>query len=305
MLACSSPPRSPRSPASSPTSSATAPTSTGIVPGGHQLAHVRAAAERRRAAVDGRRRLPQRPPARGADQGARRGEPHRRTPRSSSSATQTIPEDEYIYDFSFPEEGGKPNPHLWTDPPLALRYAEIVRDDMSARDPDNADYYAANYDAFAALIDELDAAMRDGVRHGPATRKLLTYHDAYAYFAEDLRLGGHRRDPGVGLRGPDARGGRRPHRPGARPRSVPAIFGSEVFPSPVLEQIGREAGVEYVDVLRDDDLPGRAGRRRALVARADALRLHHDDRGARRRRRRRSRPFEVRNVAPDEAEYPQ
>ena len=46
--------------------------------------------------------------------------------------SSTISEDEYLYDFSFPDEGGKPNPHLWTDPPLALRYAEIVRDDMSA-----------------------------------------------------------------------------------------------------------------------------------------------------------------------------
>ena len=34
------------------------------------------------------------------------------------------------------------------------------------------------------------------------------------------------------------------------------MFGSEVFPSPVLEQIGKEAGVRYVDTLRDDDLPG-------------------------------------------------
>ena len=40
---------------------------------------------------------------------------------------------------------------------------------------------------------------------------------------------------------------------------VPAIFGSEVFRSPVLQQIGREAGVTYVDELRDDDLPGRPG----------------------------------------------
>src|SRR5207302_4166217 len=40
---------------------------------------------------------------------------------------------------------------------------------------------------------------------------------------------------------------------------VPAIFGSEVCPSPVLAQIGREAGVRYVDTLRDDDLPGRPG----------------------------------------------
>ena len=97
---------------------------------------------------------------------------------------QTISEDEYLYDFSFPEDGGKPNPHLWTNPPMALRYAEIVRDDLSARDPDNADYYAANYDAFAELIDELDAAMRESFATVPV-RKLLTYHDAYAYFAED------------------------------------------------------------------------------------------------------------------------
>jgi ABC-type Zn uptake system ZnuABC Zn-binding protein ZnuA len=40
---------------------------------------------------------------------------------------------------------------------------------------------------------------------------------------------------------------------------VSAIFGSEVFPSPVLEQIGAETGVAYVDVLRDDDLPGAPG----------------------------------------------
>jgi ABC-type Zn uptake system ZnuABC Zn-binding protein ZnuA len=44
-----------------------------------------------------------------------------------------------------------------------------------------------------------------------------------------------------------------------RASDVPAIFGSEVFPSPVLAQIGREAGVEYVDDLRDDDLLGEPG----------------------------------------------
>ncbi|MFM8773447.1 MAG: metal ABC transporter substrate-binding protein, partial [Actinomycetota bacterium] len=28
--------------------------------------------------------------------------------------TSVLPESEYIYDFSFPKEEGKPNPHLWT-----------------------------------------------------------------------------------------------------------------------------------------------------------------------------------------------
>jgi ABC-type Zn uptake system ZnuABC Zn-binding protein ZnuA len=44
-----------------------------------------------------------------------------------------------------------------------------------------------------------------------------------------------------------------------RDENVPAIFGSEVFPSPVLDQIAREAGVQYIDTLRDDDLPGQPG----------------------------------------------
>ena len=165
---------------------------------------------------------------------------------------------------------------------MALRYAEIVRDDMSARDPDNADYYAANYDAFAALIDELDAAMRESFATVPV-RKLLTYHDAYAYFAEEYDwdvIGAIQvsdfedptpREVAELIEQVEAEG-------------VPAIFGSEVFPSPVLEQIGREAGRRVRRRAARRRPAGRAGRRRALVARVDAVRLHHDGHGARRRR---------------------
>src|SRR5207253_6997425 len=44
-----------------------------------------------------------------------------------------------------------------------------------------------------------------------------------------------------------------------RQKHVPAIFGSEVFPSPVLKQIAQETGVKYESTLRDDDLPGDVG----------------------------------------------
>src|SRR5947207_6818690 len=37
-----------------------------------------------------------------------------------------LPPDQYIYDFSFPRDGGKPNPHLWTNPPMAHQYAAVV-----------------------------------------------------------------------------------------------------------------------------------------------------------------------------------
>ena len=214
---------------------------------------------------------------------------------------RTISEDEYVFDFSFPEEGGKPNPHLWTDPTLARRYAEVVRDDLTERDPDNADFYAESYDAFAALVDDLDAAMRESFATVPK-RHLLTYHDAYAYFADtyDWEVIGAIQvsdfedpTPSEVARIIEQ----------VRDAGVRAIFGSEVFPSPVLEQIGREAGVTYVDELRDDDLPGEPGddehswlglMRYDYVTMTEAL---GGDASA-------LRALDVRNVHPDVAEYP-
>jgi ABC-type Zn uptake system ZnuABC Zn-binding protein ZnuA len=169
----------------------------------------------------------------------------------------TITPDAYIYDFSFPEAGGRPNPHLWTNPPMAGRYAEIVKQVMVDRDAANAADYERNYEAFAAKVDALDRAMKVASATVPA-RDLLTYHDAYAYFAA------HYGWDVIGAIQPSSFDEPTPRDVASligqvRDAGVRAIFGSEVFPSPVLEQIGREAGVRYVDVLRDDDLPGEPG----------------------------------------------
>jgi ABC-type Zn uptake system ZnuABC Zn-binding protein ZnuA len=40
---------------------------------------------------------------------------------------------------------------------------------------------------------------------------------------------------------------------------VPAFFGSEVFPSDVLDTIAEETGAKYVADLSDDRLPGQPG----------------------------------------------
>jgi ABC-type Zn uptake system ZnuABC Zn-binding protein ZnuA len=88
--------------------------------------------------------------------------------------------------------------------------------------------------------------------------KLLTYHDAYAYFAKNF--------------GWEVIGAVQPKNfsdPTAaevaalidqvKAQKVPTIFGSEVFPSKVLEEIGRATGAKYEASLRDDDLPGAPG----------------------------------------------
>ncbi|MGH2758824.1 MAG: metal ABC transporter substrate-binding protein [Actinomycetota bacterium] len=216
--------------------------------------------------------------------------------------TMTIPERDYIYDFSFPKAEGKPNPHLWTDPTLARKFAEIVKDDMSERDPANADYYSSNYAKFSTLIDGLDAAMRSSFATIPK-RELLTYHDAYAYFAKtyDWKVIGAIQVSDFEDPTPAEVADLIDQ---VKVQKVRAIFGSEVFPSPVLEQIGREAGARYVDELRDDDLPGEPGEavhswlglmRFDYITMTEAL---GGDASA-------LKKVKLRNVAPDKATYPQ
>ena len=170
---------------------------------------------------------------------------------------RALTEEEYVYDFSFPREGGKPNPHTWTNPPLAVEYAQIVTDTLSDLDPEGTTDYQRNLTAFRSRAELLDEAMRKASATVPV-RKLLTYHDAYAYFARTYGWEVIGAIQVADFGEPTPQEVARLIRQIQRER-VPAIFGSEVFPSPVLEQIGREAGVRYVDELRDDDLPGEPG----------------------------------------------
>jgi ABC-type Zn uptake system ZnuABC Zn-binding protein ZnuA len=173
--------------------------------------------------------------------------------------TTVLPESEWIYDFSFPKEEGKPNPHLWTDPTYAIRYAEVVRDVLSRRDPGNAATYARNTSAFIARASALSDAIRTATATVPESRRrLLTYHDAYAYFARTYGWKVIGAVQPADFEDPTPKEVARIIDQVRRER-VPTVFGSEVFPSPVLERIGKETGARYEDTLRDDDLPGRQG----------------------------------------------
>jgi ABC-type Zn uptake system ZnuABC Zn-binding protein ZnuA len=174
--------------------------------------------------------------------------------------TLSLAPQDYLYDFSFPKEGGKPNPHLWTNPPMAACYARIVASVVSRADPSNAKYYATNANAYVAKLTKLDTALKSATRTIPAEqRKLLTYHDAYAYFAKEYGW------TVIGAIQPSSFEEPSPKEVARlidqiKKEKVKAIFGSEVFPSPVLKQIATEAGTTYVDKLRDDDLPGEPGK---------------------------------------------
>jgi ABC-type Zn uptake system ZnuABC Zn-binding protein ZnuA len=172
---------------------------------------------------------------------------------------QTVTAEQWIFDFSFPETEGKPNPHLWTDPILGLRYAELIEAELERLDPDNASFYATNLEEFRERIEVLDAAIIEAVATIPeGQRKLVTYHDSWPYFS--LRYGFEV----LGAVQPSDFSDPSPRELASlidqvAEARVPAVFGSEVFPSDVLETIAKATGATFVADLRDDDLPGESG----------------------------------------------
>ena len=169
--------------------------------------------------------------------------------------SNTITQEQWMFDFSFPKEKGDPNPHLWVNPKYAEAYAKLAAKQLTALDPTGKDYYETNLKNYLQRLDELDKVTREVVASiPPQNRKLLTYHDSWAYWAREY--------------GFDVIGAIQPSdfkEPSAQDVAklidqikkvkVPAIFGSEVYPSKVEEQIAREANVKTANTA-DDELPG-------------------------------------------------
>lgn len=173
-----------------------------------------------------------------------------------SLGDDTLAQDEWLFDFSFPESAGDPNPHLWMNVRYALRYAQLMRDWFSQADPANTDYYSANLDRLAPNLDDLDARIRDAVQTVPEQdRKLLTYHDSWAYWAREYGFEVIGAVQASDFSDPSPQDVARLIDQ-IRGSGVPAVFGSEVFPSTVLEQIAAETGARFIDALRDDEPPG-------------------------------------------------
>ena len=169
---------------------------------------------------------------------------------------EAITAQEWLFDFSFPESEGDPNPHLWMNVRYAIEYAQLMRDWFSEADPPNAAYYAANFERLKANLDDLDARIRAVVATVPeANRKLLTYHDSWAYWAREygFEVIGAVQASDFSDPSPQDVAGIIDQ---IRASGVPAVFGSEVFPSAVLEQIAAETGVAFIEDLRDDEPPG-------------------------------------------------
>ncbi len=170
-------------------------------------------------------------------------------------ANSTLQQDEWRYDFSFPREHGHPNPHLWPNIALTMKYAEIIRDNLVKLDPLRKKAYEANTSVYLAKLKQLDKAIFACVKSIPENnRKLVTYHDSFAYFAPRYGMTVVAAVQPANFTEPSPREVMRIIDQ-IRAENIPAIFGSEVFPSKIMAQIAQESGAKFIEELSDDELP--------------------------------------------------
>jgi ABC-type Zn uptake system ZnuABC Zn-binding protein ZnuA len=82
-------------------------------------------------------------------------------------------------------ENGEQNPHFWLDPSLVKQYyVPRIAAKLSELDPAGKATYDANVASYGAALDSLDAELKAKIATIPeANRKLVTFHDAFPYFA--------------------------------------------------------------------------------------------------------------------------
>ena len=164
-----------------------------------------------------------------------------------------------LFDRSFPQARGHPNPHVWLSVAYAIQYVDEIQKALAAVDPAHTDGYRQRAAELSQRLVQLDWAIAAAIRTiPPAHRVLVTYHDSWPYFARQYGLTVIGAAQPASFLDPSARDVARLIQQ-VRRAGVPAGFGSEVFPNRVIETIGREAGVRYVETLRDDALPGPTG----------------------------------------------
>lgn len=75
------------------------------------------------------------------------------------------------------------DPHIWMTPELWRYAVEAARDALTELDPQGAQVYAANTEAYLEELDRLAAFARESLATVPQEKRvLITAHDAFGYF---------------------------------------------------------------------------------------------------------------------------
>ena len=116
----------------------------------------------------------------------------------TDAGIEKITMEDYAFEFTEGKEQGahqhyeKPglkDPHIWLSPRLVMLQARYICDALIETDPARKNMYEANYTAFTAELQELDAYLGGLFKTGASSgRDFIVFHPAWGYFAKDYGL---------------------------------------------------------------------------------------------------------------------
>ena len=153
-----------------------------------------------------------------------------------------------------------PDPHVWHDLENGLEMVQLIRDNLVAVDPSNAEIYKQNAAALSADLQVLDNWIPAQIATIPEDqRRLVTTHDALGYFAEAYGLTVEGTLLGFSTEEEPTAAQVNRLATAIREKEIPTIFAELTADDRVLQTVADEAGVAVSkDVLLADGL-GPAG----------------------------------------------
>ena len=149
---------------------------------------------------------------------------------------------------------GKPNPHAWMGIDNALIYIDNIVDAFVEQDPDNAEIYMANAEAYKEELRTAIEPLRAAIAEIPEDRRwLVTCEGAFSYLARDFGM----KELYLWPMNADQVGTPQQVRAvidGVNDNDIPVVFCESTVNTAPAEQVARETGVAYGGVLYVDSL---------------------------------------------------
>ena len=154
---------------------------------------------------------------------------------------------------------GQSNPHAWMGVENAMVYVDNIAAALAEHDPDNAETYAANAEAYKQSIRDEIGPLRDRIAQIPEDKRwLVTCEGAFSYLARDFGM----QELYLWPMNADQVGTPRQVRAvidGVREHEIPVVFCESTVNTAPAQQIARETGAAYGGVLYVDSLSEEGG----------------------------------------------
>lgn len=154
---------------------------------------------------------------------------------------------------------GKPNPHAWMSPENALIYVDNIRDALAKYDPDNAQTYNQNAQAYKEKIRQTMAPLHAELAKLPQDKRwLVSSEGAFSYLARDNDL----KELYLWPINADQQGTPQQVRKvidEMKKHRIPTIFSESTISDKPARQVARESGAHYGGMLYVDSLSAADG----------------------------------------------